>query len=557
MLILVIEFHREDFLKKIFFLSAFLFICFSCKNPFEKTIDKNAISVENNENSNNSGKKVNANFSLGIKQNDILLKYQKEGAKIYLQSAEDYDSYEWYLGAKKLSDKKVCEADFTGAAKNEYPVMLYAKKAGIVYSSLFFVCFDGENITENHSRTILPAFLNNSFVDILITLTNIDTQEVITKIYENYEMFEKEDFVFEEGNYKVIVNAKIGDTNFVGETEKKFSKYDSVFSVLLSPIAFDEKSEKYGSLEFKVFFAAELLLSDVKFSLYKKDENRFSLYYSESVKNENFLLCDERNEYKGFFYIQGVFDKIKVGTYWLRIDGIACNGKKACYQAEYVYIVEGLKSEKNIKLCDFYDLYKIDYDFNEGFFVGDDLVEKYSSFDTFCLPDDDEMFKVGYDFAGWYFDENFVQKADNFHNYGDNTCDLKLYAKWKKSDNQNSALLFEFLEKCEFKTIETENSIKIEIPLVTKSIDFVAQKVDLFVFNIYDKNNKNVALSFCTVDLKNENIVCEISAKLTENEFYMIKVSAFKTSNKFNGTEFKEKIFCDKQIIKPSNNYNQ
>lgn len=544
-------------MKKIFFLSAFLFICFSCKNPFEKTIDKNAISIENNENSNNFGKKVNVNFFLNVKQNDILLKYQKEGAKIYLQPAEDYDSYEWHLGAKKLSDKKVCEIDFAGAAKNEYPVMLYAKKSGIVYSSLFCVYFDGENITENHSRTILPNFLNNSFVDISINLTNTDTQEVITKIYENYDMFKKENFVFEEGNYKVTVNAKIGNTNFFGETEKKLSKYDGVFSVLLSPIKFDKKSEKYGSLEFKVFFAAELLLSDVKFSLYKKDENRFLLHYSESVKNENFLLCDERNEYKGFFYIQGIFDKTEAGTYWLRIDGITCDGKKACCHAEYVYIVEGIKSEKNFKLCDFYDLYKIDYDFNEGFFIGDNLVEKYSSFDTFCLPSDNEMFKVGYDFTGWYSDENLTQKTNNFHNYGNNACDLKLYAGWKKSDNQNAASLFEFLEKCEFTTKETENSIKIEMPLVTKSINFTAQKVDLFIFNIYDKNNKNVASSFCTVDLKNENIICEISAKLTANEFYMIKVSAFNTSNKFNGTEFKEKIFCDKQIIKPSHNHNQ
>ncbi len=554
---------------RLLFLCPFLIFLFSCKNPFVESKKTTVILVENEEAEEPDEPEViekkitNLKLLLEIHYEDVILNASKSGNTISLSTKEEYDAYEWYLGNQKISGKKECSLNLNGFAQNEYPVVLYARKNTIVYSAVYYVNFDGSAIVESNARTILPDYANSKFTEINVSILNINSeencenQEGTVKQYENYNALVNDILLLEYGEYQIQINAKVGGVCFSGEIAAVLSDDDECLTIDMKPQIVTDEENGAGSLDFKVYFVTDLQLSKAAYTLYKKVDNHFEYVYSANSDDGNLLFYKGTNEYEGFAYIHEKFDNLKAGTYWLRINGYASDGRKACHQVEYVYIEDGVTSSKTIEIFDFYDLYNIRYVFNQGFCVEDNLMTQYSSFDVVSLPSKQSMFKYGYDFTGWYEDELLTKKAKDTSLAGMYSGDKIFYAGWKQNDavEEDSGKLV-YLDDCDFMVEETEESICVKIPYSTKSINLLESEADLFIISVYDKNNNLMDMNSSSIVKCYNGISVVLGSKLRKKEFYMIKVEVYNTVNNIEGIARKQKVFSGKQIVQPFYNHN-
>lgn len=567
--------------KMLFVVFCTFLVFFSCKNLtndelLEKTEKESEVIVENNddkkdihggdEQSENSkseeneergengeklpeGETVCIDIKLNFEQNDIDFEVEKNGTKLSLSCKGLYDDYEWYMGTQILSKRENCEIDFNGFEKNIYPIVLFARRNSIVYSSVYYANFLGIKFGEKSSRTVFPEMSNSHIRNIHLEIVDLNSSEVILKDFADYDSFISDKFDLYEGLYSVSVTAQIGNRIFCGNEEINVEKNQTEYSIQMDINSFETDDSEKGGLCISAYFMTKNLIVDSDYSLYQKKDEKFILYSMDKVVGGNLNLIDGENEYAGFKGIQFSLNDIDSGDYWLRINGITVDGKEKCYQVEYIYIDGNQKSEKIFEICDFFDMYTIDYDFGGGFFTGKNLTTKYSSFDSLSFPNEKEMIKPGYTFSGWYFDKELSEKADCFYGAGVFSSSLNLYAGWQKNEIDSDEVEISVLENSKILVNSMDKKIQISFPLEKKKAQEIKNNTDLLTVKLYDKKNVLIGFGIQNIDWKDGKVFFEMICDLKKNENYLVEINVYNPVVLSNGFKMNEIIFCDKQLI--------
>ena len=493
---------------------------------------------------------VNASFELEFEQNDIEFEIEKNDTKICLTCKDYYDDYEWYMGTRILSNMEYCEIDFAGYEKNVYPIVLFARKNGIVYSNVYYVNYSGTNFVEQSSRTIFPVMQNNNIGKIHLEIVDLNSDKLILKDFEDYNNFKSEVIELNEGLYSVSVSAQIGNRTFCGNDKINVEKNQLVYSILMELNSFEAQGIEKGMLNISAYFMTKNQIVDANYSLFQKKDDKFILYSMDKLDGGNLILIDGENEYTGFKGFHFSLDDIEPGDYWLRVNGITSDRKEKCYQVEYIYIEENQKSEKIIEISDFFDMYTISYDFAGGFFTGKDLTTQYSSFDSLSFPDEKQMVYPGYKFTGWYFDKELSNKAESGYGAGIFASELNLYAGWQKLDDSSNEKEKTCLENSKIQVTSVNKNFIISFPLEKKIAQEIESNSDLLTIKLYDKKNALIGFAIQNIDWQNENVSFEMICDLKKNEYYLMEINVYNPVVLRNGFKMNEKIFCDKQLIK-------
>lgn len=548
------------------------FVCFACKNvtdeenlgeleqETETSIEKNddndkkdivaGEEKKDDENETQTYDVVNVSIKLNFEQNDIDFEIEKKGTQLSLTCKDSYEDYEWYMGTNLLSNIDKCRIDFNGYEKNVYPIVLFARKNEIVYSSVYYVNFSGTKFVEQSSRTVFPEMSDSYIRNIHLEIADLNSDELISKDFENYDDYKAEILELNKASYKVSVSAQIGNRNFYGCDDIIVDDNQSEYTIQMNLISFETNVSKNGSLNISAYFMTKNKISDAYYSLYQKKDEKYELYSMDKVNGGNLIFIDGENEYAGFKGIQFSLNDIASGDYWLRIDGSTIDGKKKCYQFEYIYIEENQKSEKVIEICDFFDMYNISYDFDGGFFTGENLITQYSSFDSLSFPDKEKMIKPGYEFAGWFFDKELTEKAVNFYEAGNFSSSLNLYAGWEKIENYLEEENDISLKNSKIQVAEENKTFKISFPLENNIAQEIKNNSDLLTVKLYDKKNILIGFTIQNMSFDEGKVSFEIICDLKKSEYYLVEINVYNPVVLKNGFEINKKIFFDKQLIR-------
>lgn len=173
-------------------------------------------------------------------------------------------------------------------------------------------------------------------------------------------------------------------------------------------------------------------------------------------------------------------EKISAGYYILKIQ-LQQEGYATTPAVEYINtysclirVAPGLTSYGVYTLDELAQLYTITYKLNEGTFdsTTSAVPTSYNAYTSFELP---TPTKAGYDFAGWYTDENLQKlvQLDESNKYKI-TQDTTLYAKWKiswdglKQQIENNSGISEF--------VITENLTATSTITVSKPVKIISDK---------------------------------------------------------------------------------
>ncbi|MBP3562691.1 MAG: InlB B-repeat-containing protein [Treponema sp.] len=126
-------------------------------------------------------------------------------------------------------------------------------------------------------------------------------------------------------------------------------------------------------------------------------------------------------------------ENISAGYYILKIQLQQEKGDATTPAVEYINtysclirVAPGLTSQGEDTLDELAQLYTVTYKLNEGTFDSTTVPTSYNAYTSFELP---TPTREGYEFVGWYTDENYATPASNDGTYKIST-DTTLYAKW-------------------------------------------------------------------------------------------------------------------------------
>lgn len=477
-------------------------------------------------------------LSSAIKEAEISV--EKAGSVYTLSSVHEFEKYYWKCGDRLLSQERECLIDTADFSPDIYPVVLLAEESDLLYSASYY-------INLNASRTILPQYSRSALKGLCLKIINAENSLLIAEeAYESCADFEKTELTLAEGNYYF---------NFSG-TFEGFKLFDSVYMECKNDsknlIEFFpkiacrkndlENSSDSGKIDIVNYFMTDLSVSDACVHLYKEENGSFSLCDIRSFGDGSLLFYRGKDSYEDKKYIRYTAN-LEEGSYWFRCDCTASQGKLASYCMEMVYVSPGASSNYIIETSDFYNLYSINYHYNGGFYVGSKLVEKAASFDSFPLPDAQEMIKPGFSFSGWYYDADFSIFAGDSFFTGQLEADINLYAKWEAlaegneaSDTLNSWCNHIYIE-------ESEDYIKLGLNSVEAG--------DVFVIKVYNKSGKLYEARYEDLKTLNNNSSVLVDFKCRPGESFLISVSAYSPAKLINNREAYQTRFCENYVFIP------
>ena len=223
-----------------------------------------------------------------------------------------------------------------------------------------------------------------------------------------------------------------------------------------------------GSIEFTLNFPGDVVTKGIATLTPLAGGNSFTQGFTADAATSNQFLSS----------ITYTNENISAGYYILKIE-LQQKGDATTPTVEpktintyscLIRVAPGLLSQGKYTLPDLAQLYTITYKLNEGTFdsTTSAVPTSYNAYTSFELP---TPTKAGYDFAGWYTDEN-LQKQFNFDesNKYKITQDTTLYAKWKiswdglKQQIENNSGISEFViteDLTATSTITVSKSFKI------------------------------------------------------------------------------------------------
>ena len=439
-----------------------------------------------------------------------------------------------------MSQERECLIDTADFSPDTYPVVLLAEESDLLYSASYY-------INLNASRTILPQYSRSALKGLCLKIINAENSLLIAEeAYESCADFEKTELTLAEGKYYF---------NFSG-TFEGFELFDSVYMECKNDsknlIEFFpkiacrkndlENSSDSGKIDIVNYFMTDLSVSDACVHLYKEENGSFSLCDIRSFGDGSLLFYRGKDSYEDKKYIRYTAN-LEEGSYWFRCDCTASQGKLASYCMEMVYVSSGASSNYIIETSDFYNLYSINYHYNGGFYVGSKLVEKAASFDSFPLPDAQEMVKPGFSFSGWYYDADFSIFAGDSFFTGQLEADINLYAKWEAlaegneaSDTLNSWCNHIYIE-------ESEESILLGLNSVEAG--------DVFVIKVYNKSGKLYEARYEDLKTLNNNSSVLVDFKCRPGESFLISVNAYSPAKLIDKREAYLTRFCENYVFIP------
>lgn len=544
---------------KIIILSLFSLLLSACKNPFVGLVspDDARIADENSEDDNDikNLRKSVVTFNSYLKSEDISITFSVEGNTVTVSVNENFDSYEWHIGDVIFSKEQKTVIDFSSFAEGIYPVVVYTQREGKLYSaeinftknedSIFAESFVGLPNENNSNRTVFPSIKENELTDIKLEITD-EEKEIIGKgNWNNFSNFSKSKISIDFGEYNFKITAKHKNLTVNFEKKIEINSEEQIVDVYFT---FTKLSGiDTGGIDISVYFKTDYVVSDAIVSIYKNTNSGYKLYATDSVANGKLRFENGKNENAGFKYIQYKLDSMDYGIYWLRVDCIAANETKAGYYVDYIHVASGETSKISTAISSLFDLFKVEYNNNGGFYLGNSLMTTVSQFDNFVLPNENEMLKPGYSFGGWFFDKEFLLPY-SVNGIGAVNGDLILYAKWSPN-NQTEIRGGVGLIK--------ESLISIDEKVDGIEISFLLNKVsNLICIDVYDSEGRSLNTEYDYIE-KGENNICSVSInfKARKNDCYMIEISSYNTVNDTDTCVYTEKVYTQKQIFKALYNH--
>ncbi len=178
---------------------------------------------------------------------------------------------------------------------------------------------------------------------------------------------------------------------------------------------------------------------------HKPEKNSFIYYYVYNCKVKITPKTEANKNYnvKVSIYDGAELDNSEeiITVYYKLNDGTIIND-----EIDNIYTY-GELSEKSVKVTvvdiigksytkDFFDIEKVYYDANGGYFVIYDRTTHREPiykrlFSYRFIEQEATPFRTGYSFDGWYFDKECTKKVDGYKGFKDG---IKLYAKWSKKE---------------------------------------------------------------------------------------------------------------------------
>lgn len=542
---------KRKFINKIGFSLVFLeLFVFSCKNPFDESfygvnqnLPENCSGIssqviiqpfsEDTEN-NELSSKVDMSY-VGIKLIvdflEVKIECLIEENEILLGTTAEFDSYWWFMADRLLAETENCRMDFTDFVENVYPIVLFASKNSIMYSGMINVVFaDGQLSFTDCARTIQPNFYPAEYTNLNLKITNNENNASSVLTFLNYTELSKKVISLTSASYTFEITGEIKSVMFSGKLEVALDKGKTKLEIVMQP----EKlySEALGSLELKGTIQTQFPINEGMLNLYRQISGKFelikTLYLGKDFSIERSGI-DVENAYDYCFSF--LEENLKSGIYWLRLDAGNQEKHKACYYADYAYIVQNQKSVKNIQLTDFYDLFTINYECNGGVLVTDLNDERYSSFDTIILLDENAVFKMGNRFRGWYFDQEFTISCGTIIEAGQLQDDTVLFAKWEPVSD---------IESVVYQLPENEN-ITVQVNEKTIMTTAKHQNAELFILELENNEKVSVEIKINSIEIVDDLVIITAVVPECERNFYKLGLS---------GIYKNQLVFAETQIIR-------
>ena len=290
--------------------------------------------------------------------------------------------------------------------------------------------------TIKNMRTILPTAFTENTEGLNWFLTGIkdDTTVTFNKSWTDttdktaYENMTSETFIIpEKGNWTLSLIAQIDGKNVlscqlnqeirVGQNTLRFDMFEATGDNIAN-----------GQIDFTLKFPKDIVSKSVAYLNNKNDVD--NLIHTEvlTVNTSDMSLNYKNESISSGYYI------LKINLYQNVNNTDSLINTYTCL----VRVAPGLCSKGEYQLEKLAQIFTINYNTNGGTFSDQFIPTTYNTYTKFKLP---TPTKVGYDFTGWYTDEdctkNVILDDSNAYNL---TANVDLYAGWKAKGSQDNPI---------------------------------------------------------------------------------------------------------------------
>ena len=352
------------------------------------------------------------------------------------------------------------------------------------------------DISAKFSRTVLPQSYDENSAGLTWTLSVTKSSEsnpILTKTWTDnttiayQQMINEKNISLEPGYYIFSLVASKNNQKVLESTLQK-NLISGLNTLYFSMKEATGDNVANGQVNFTLNWTENDIVSQVVYT--------FQEYNGTDVSTDTATITGNSYTFNK--------DNVTPGSYILKIElqqNISGNFNTINRYSCLVRVAPGLLSSGEATLNKLAPLFTITYELNGGGFSSTITQTSYNSYTSFDLPTPE---RSGFDFVGWYKDENFTQKVEN--SKFKLTEDTTLYAKWE----QQRSLNYDFVigdqddnkyevdpSKASFDTSNGYGILTVNNPSESTSVwDYYIEKKDLF----YPGNNYSVS-----VDLKTDN----------------------------------------------------
>ena len=177
------------------------------------------------------------------------------------------------------------------------------------------------------------------------------------------------------------------------------------------------------------------------------------------------------------------------------------------------------------------ELFTINYECNGGVLVTDLNDERYSSFDTIILPDENAVFKMGNRFRGWYFDQECTISCGPAIEAGRLQEDTVLFAKWEPASDIESVVY----------QLPENGNISVQVNENTIMMTAKHQNAELFILELENNEKVSVEIKINSIEIIDDLVIITAVVPECERNFYKLGLS---------GIYKNQLVFAETQIIR-------
>lgn len=521
-----------------------LFILISCRNPFLTYYDAcsdglNELNAEvQNESEEIKTSRVQISLTLPFK--DIPVKTTKIGRAVELSIDTNCDFYQWIMGGKIICNEKVCLINLENFPEDIYPVEFYGNKNGMIYSGMVYITCGEKSLSVKSARTILPCISKSELTEVkLYVLNTADGKEEVFNFTFGAQL-EKEKFLFTPGIYDFFLETQKGALKFCGHKIISLEKGNNKTDL---PLMLQSASSETGSFSINAVFPEDTAIDEIRMKFMKKSSDGFKMIEEKKLSDGGLKFQEKEN---GSGYIEYNCQNLIAGLYYVDIEAFAQKYKKQSVYTSYIYVLPETESSKTVTLSDFFTLYSLSYKMNGGFFLGENLPQRITSLDSFVLPEEEQMFRAGYKFSGWFLDDSAKNPAQESYEPGEIRENMVFFGLWKEdSTTKEIGAGAGLLEGRKCNVRQEEKELVIDLPL--------EQSADYCLIDVYDSFGKPCIPEYKELKIKENNTEIRLGIKFLPEKDYLIEIKVFNKSLKDDSNTV-TKQFWEKQVMRALSN---